>query len=56
MHAWTEKEKADRWDDLLEMSEQAGGTIHLGDAELLSDSIRYSVATTGSDQAVSESD
>jgi hypothetical protein len=41
--AWTEKEKAERWDDLLEMSSKAGGTIHLGGGGgLLSDSVRLS--------------
>ncbi|KAI1793436.1 hypothetical protein LXA43DRAFT_1081355 [Ganoderma leucocontextum] len=35
----TEQEKADKWDDLLERSAQAGGTLHLGQAEsrLMSD-------------------
>lgn len=28
--ALTEQEKADRWDDLLERSARAGGTLHLG--------------------------
>lgn len=42
--AWTEKEKADRWDDLLEMSSKAGGTLHLGESGmgLLSDRVRLS--------------
>ncbi|PIL25226.1 hypothetical protein GSI_13115 [Ganoderma sinense ZZ0214-1] len=35
----TEKEKADKWEDLLERSARAGGTLHLGQAEsrLMSD-------------------
>jgi hypothetical protein len=47
--ALTEKEKADRWDDLLQRSDRAGGTIHLGTSEQLpSDevSLRYSVSST----------
>ncbi|KAJ6451039.1 hypothetical protein C8R45DRAFT_916676 [Mycena sanguinolenta] len=46
--ALTEKEKADRWDDLLERSDRAGGTIHLGTSEQLpSDdiSLRYSASS-----------
>jgi len=42
----TEKEKADRWDDLLEKSERAGGTIHIGNTQLLSDSLRFSDYST----------
>lgn len=38
----SEKEKADKWDDLLERSALAGGTIHLGGGELMSDNIRFS--------------
>lgn len=35
----TEQEKADKWEDLLERSARAGGTLHLGQAEskLMSD-------------------
>ncbi|KAJ7743713.1 hypothetical protein DFH07DRAFT_943160 [Mycena maculata] len=47
--ALTEKEKADRWEDLLERSDRAGGTIRLGASEpLASDdvSLRYSTAST----------
>ncbi|KAF8987522.1 hypothetical protein BDQ17DRAFT_552279 [Cyathus striatus] len=48
-YALTEKEKADIWDDLLERSDRAGGTLHLGAAEdlLMSDklSMRMSVAS-----------
>ncbi|KAJ7916883.1 hypothetical protein B0H13DRAFT_1996819 [Mycena leptocephala] len=40
--ALTEKEKADRWDDLLQRSDRAGGTIHLGHEV----SLRYSVSST----------
>ena len=42
----TEKEKADRWDDLLERSDRAGGTIHIGNTRLLSDSLRFSDYST----------
>ncbi|KAG1763122.1 hypothetical protein EV702DRAFT_196088 [Suillus placidus] len=39
----TEREKADIWDDLLERSAQAGGTLLLGgDGELESDNLRFS--------------
>jgi len=43
-HALTEQEKAQRWDDLLERSARAGGTLHLaGDWDVLqSDLLRYS--------------
>ncbi|KAJ7025475.1 hypothetical protein C8F04DRAFT_1128143 [Mycena alexandri] len=47
--ALTEKEKADRWDDLLQRSDRAGGTIHLGTSEQLpSDdvSLRFSTTST----------
>ncbi|KAI0046518.1 hypothetical protein FA95DRAFT_1606803 [Auriscalpium vulgare] len=41
--AWTQKQKEDKWDDLLERSALAGGTLHLGDTGgLLSDTIRFS--------------
>ncbi|KAJ6579113.1 hypothetical protein DFH09DRAFT_1147672 [Mycena vulgaris] len=46
--ALTEKEKAARWDDLLERSERAGGTIHLGMSEQLASdqaSVRYSTSS-----------
>ena len=42
----TEKEKADKWDDLLEKSDRAGGTIHIGNPKLLSDSLRFSDYST----------
>ncbi|KAJ7483620.1 hypothetical protein FB451DRAFT_1235163 [Mycena latifolia] len=46
-HALTEKEKAARWDDLLERSERAGGTIHLGTSEeLASDQVSVRNSTT----------
>ncbi|PSR70676.1 hypothetical protein PHLCEN_2v13449 [Hermanssonia centrifuga] len=38
----TEKEKADKWDDLLMRSDQAGGTLHIGETGLMSDNIRFS--------------
>jgi dsDNA-binding SOS-regulon protein len=44
--ALTEKEKADRWDDLLEKSDRAGGTILLGNSKLASDSLRFSDYST----------
>lgn len=44
--ALTEAEKAERWDDLLERSARAGGTLHLGGASgedgLRSDMLRFS--------------
>ena len=33
----TEKEKADKWEDLLERSARAGGTLRVGEARLMSD-------------------
>jgi hypothetical protein len=51
--AWTEKEKAERWDDLLEESDRAGGTIHLGNTELPSDSLRFSDYSTLTTSALS---
>ena len=44
--ALTEKEKADRWHDLLERSDRAGGTIHIGNSKLPSDSLRFSDYST----------
>jgi len=46
--AWSEKEKADKWDDLLERSDNAGGTLHLtGSVDVLpSDELRYSSAAS----------
>ncbi|KIP03581.1 hypothetical protein PHLGIDRAFT_20211 [Phlebiopsis gigantea 11061_1 CR5-6] len=38
----SEREKAAKWDDLLMRSEQAGGTLHIGEAGLMSDNIRFS--------------
>lgn len=45
--AWTSQEKEDKWDDLLERSARAGGTLHLGvgGTHLASDDIRYSSGT-----------
>lgn len=45
--AWTPKEKEDKWDDLLERSARAGGTLHLGvgSTHLASDDIRFSSST-----------
>ncbi|KAK0201974.1 hypothetical protein DFS33DRAFT_1386262 [Desarmillaria ectypa] len=44
--AWTEQEKADMWNDLLERSARAGGTLHLrGNDGLASDQLRFSAAT-----------
>jgi len=41
--ALTEKEKADKWEDLLERSARAGGTLHIGDSGLMSDNMRFSI-------------
>ncbi|EPQ56720.1 hypothetical protein GLOTRDRAFT_138375 [Gloeophyllum trabeum ATCC 11539] len=41
-HRWTEREKAEKWDELLERSTRAGGTLHIGTEGLLSDNIRFS--------------
>ena len=38
----SEKEKVDKWNDLLDRSDRAGGTLHVGLGGLLSDSIRDS--------------
>ena len=39
----TEQEKSDRWNDLLERSARAGGTLHLGTEDRLpSDQLRFS--------------
>jgi len=49
--AWTSQEKEDKWDDLLEKSARAGGTLHL-DTEsggLPSDNIRFSSSTLESE-------
>lgn len=45
--AWTSQEKEDKWDDLLERSARAGGTLHLGvgSTHLASDDIRFSSGT-----------
>lgn len=49
--AWTSQEKEDKWDDLLEKSAQAGGTLHLGaeGAGLASDNLRFSSGTLESE-------
>ncbi|PCH36275.1 hypothetical protein WOLCODRAFT_140301 [Wolfiporia cocos MD-104 SS10] len=39
---WTEREKAEKWEDLLERSARAGGTLHIGESGLLSESMRLS--------------
>ncbi|KAJ7065237.1 hypothetical protein C8F01DRAFT_1080263 [Mycena amicta] len=44
----SEKEKADKWEDLLERSNRAGGTIHLGTSDKLASddvSLRYSASS-----------
>ena len=41
-----EKERADRWDDLLERSGRVGGTIHIGNTKLAPDSLRFSDHST----------
>lgn len=45
--ALTSQEKEDKWDDLLERSARAGGTLHLGAGSslLASDNIRFSSST-----------
>lgn len=40
--ALTAKEKADIWNDLLERSDRAGGTLHMGGQELMSEQMRLS--------------
>ncbi|KIY65233.1 hypothetical protein CYLTODRAFT_412766 [Cylindrobasidium torrendii FP15055 ss-10] len=45
--AMSEREKADMWDDLLERSARAGGTLHLKGADALaSDEMRFSATST----------
>ncbi|EJD07575.1 uncharacterized protein FOMMEDRAFT_164511 [Fomitiporia mediterranea MF3/22] len=39
---WTEKEKIDKWNDLLDRSDRAGGTLHIGVGGLLSEQVRES--------------
>lgn len=48
--AMSEQEKDALWDDLLERSAKAGGTLHYGDegAALLSDNVRFSTVSAGS--------
>ncbi|KAG7086120.1 hypothetical protein E1B28_002079 [Marasmius oreades] len=53
---WTEKEKADKWDDLLLRSDLAGGTLHLGAADRLESDdleLRLSVADPEDDRNLS---
>ncbi|KAA1468973.1 hypothetical protein DENSPDRAFT_551261 [Dentipellis sp. KUC8613] len=38
----SEQEKNRKWEDLLERSARAGGTLHLGDGGLMSDNLRFS--------------
>ncbi|KAL1745536.1 hypothetical protein HDZ31DRAFT_63030 [Schizophyllum fasciatum] len=54
--ALSEKEKAARWDDLLLMSERAGGTIHLGSEGLPSDQLRFSTTSSSLDALVNAED
>ncbi|KAI5124245.1 hypothetical protein M0805_005094 [Coniferiporia weirii] len=51
---WTEKEKLDKWNDLLDRSEKAGGTLHVGLGGLLSDHMRESAYGGVRDSAYSE--
>ena len=46
----SEQEKDALWDDLLERSAKAGGTLHYGaeGAALLSDNVRFSTVSAGS--------
>jgi hypothetical protein len=46
--ARTQQEKDRMWDDLLERSALAGGTLHLGGAGLMSDSLRFSTVSSSS--------
>ena len=50
---WSEKEKADKWDDLLMRSDQAGGTLHIGAGDttsgLMSDAMRLSMYSENPD-------
>ena len=39
---WSDKEKLDKWDELLDRSERAGGTLHVGFGGLMSDHLRDS--------------
>ncbi|TCD69088.1 hypothetical protein EIP91_008730 [Steccherinum ochraceum] len=43
--ALSEREKVAKWDDLLERSAKAGGTLHLGETGLMSDNLRFSVVS-----------
>ena len=47
-HALTEKERNEMWQDLLERSDRAGGTLHLAGATetLPSDELRFSSAAS----------
>ena len=38
----TEEEKRAKWDDLLMRSDEAGGTLHIGESGLMSDNVRFS--------------
>ncbi|KAI0085838.1 hypothetical protein BDY19DRAFT_395369 [Irpex rosettiformis] len=38
----SEAEKRAKWDDLLMRSDQAGGTLHIGESGLMSDNVRFS--------------
>ncbi|KIY46173.1 hypothetical protein FISHEDRAFT_76014 [Fistulina hepatica ATCC 64428] len=42
----SDEEKVDKWDDLLRRSDRAGGTLHMGNEPLPSDSLRYSTTST----------
>lgn len=48
--AMSEREKDALWDDLLERSAKAGGTLHYGaeGAALLSDNVRFSTVSASS--------
>lgn len=47
--AWSEKEKADKWEDLLRRSARAGGTLHIGESGLLSEGLQLSDYSEPSD-------
>lgn len=39
---WTDKQKVEKWNDLLDRSEKAGGTLYVGVGGLLSDTVSVS--------------
>ncbi|KAL6306193.1 hypothetical protein BKA93DRAFT_165596 [Sparassis latifolia] len=43
-HAWTEQEKTSKWEDLLQRSDRAGGTLRLGESGLLSEEMNTALS------------